>query len=56
MRREWLLAVMVTLGTLAVALYLLRWLAPELIGRPPDLRLVQLSGASPRSTTGFSTR
>lgn len=47
MRREWLLAILVTLGTLATALFLLRWLAPELIGGPADLRLVQLSESKP---------
>ena len=46
-KREWILLSGVTLFTLAIALVLLRWLAPQLIGLPVDLRLVQVSDKLP---------
>jgi lysophospholipase L1-like esterase len=46
-KKEWLLLSGVSLITLALALLLLRWLAPQLIGLPVDLRLVQVSDKLP---------
>ncbi len=46
-KKEWLVFSGVILFTLAMALILLRWLAPQLIGLPVDLRLVQVSDELP---------
>jgi lysophospholipase L1-like esterase len=47
LRKEWLLLSGVLLLTLAVSLIILRWLAPQLIGLPVDLRLVTSSEKLP---------
>jgi len=46
-KKEWLLASASILLTAAAALALLRWLAPQLLGVPADLQLVQASKAIP---------
>lgn len=46
-RKEWLMLSAFLLLTLAAALGILRWLAPQLIGLPVDLRLVQTSEKLP---------
>jgi lysophospholipase L1-like esterase len=46
-KKEWFVLSGVTLVTLAIALLLLRWLAPQLIGLPVDLRLVGVSDKLP---------
>lgn len=43
MKKEWLLASSTVLVTLFVALRLVRWLAPNLLGIPADLQLVRVS-------------
>lgn len=47
MKREWLLMLTSVSVTLVVAIGLLRWLAPSLLGLPSDLQLVQLSDRVP---------
>jgi lysophospholipase L1-like esterase len=47
MKKEWLLMLASTLMTVLVALALIRWLAPELLGMPKDLRLVRVSEEVP---------
>jgi len=47
MRKEWILAAATVLVTMAAALALLRWLAPQLLGVPLDLQLVQASKTVP---------
>lgn len=47
MRKEWLLALASALVTLGLALGLLRWLAPGLLGVPTDLQLVQVGREVP---------
>ena len=47
MRKEWILAAATVLVTMSAALALLRWLAPQLLGMPVDLQLVQASKAVP---------
>ena len=46
-KKEWLLAACAVLITMAAALALLRWLAPQLLGIPVDLQLVQASKTVP---------
>lgn len=46
-KKEWLLLSGVVLVTLAASLGILRWLAPQLIGLPVDLRLVKTSETLP---------
>ncbi|MGE0387075.1 MAG: SGNH/GDSL hydrolase family protein [Gammaproteobacteria bacterium] len=46
-RNDWLLSAISVVVTLGVALGLLRWLAPGLIGLPVDLQLVQISKEVP---------
>ncbi|MBF0340417.1 MAG: SGNH/GDSL hydrolase family protein [Magnetococcales bacterium] len=41
MKKEWLLLAGVTVSTLVLALGMIRWLAPTLLGEPADMRLVQ---------------
>ncbi|MBF0215087.1 MAG: SGNH/GDSL hydrolase family protein [Magnetococcales bacterium] len=41
MKREWLLAIGITLLTLALSLGMIRWMAPTLLGVPMDMQLVQ---------------
>ena len=47
MRKEWILSAVTGLITLATALSLLRWIAPQLLGMPLDLQLVQASQSVP---------
>ena len=47
MRKEWGLAAAVALATLIAALGIVRWLAPQLLGVPADLQLVQVSREVP---------
>lgn len=47
LKKEWLLLSAVALVTLAASLGILRWLAPQLIGLPVDLRLVKTSETVP---------
>lgn len=47
MKREWLLLLVATTGTLLVGLALLRWIAPGLVGAPRDLQLVQVAREVP---------
>jgi len=47
MKKEWLLLAVTVLVTTALFLGLVRWLAPQLIGIPVDLRLVQVSETLP---------
>src|SRR3989344_4263581 len=42
-KKEWWLAAGVTLTTNAAALGLIRWFAPQLLGIPTDLQMVQVS-------------
>jgi lysophospholipase L1-like esterase len=42
MRKEWLLAIGVSIFTLLIALGLIRWFAPQLLGIPLDLQAVQV--------------
>ncbi|HYQ71062.1 MAG TPA: SGNH/GDSL hydrolase family protein, partial [Gammaproteobacteria bacterium] len=46
-KREWLLAAGSVLFTVVAAVSLLRWLAPQLLGIPADLQLVQASETVP---------
>lgn len=46
-KKEWMLAAGSVLLTMAAALVLLRWLAPQLLGVPVDLQLVQASRTVP---------
>lgn len=52
-RREWLTFALVALATLAGTLGLLRWLAPQLLGLPLDLRLVGVSETAPAFYEGM---
>lgn len=54
--KEWLLFSGVLLLTLAGAVGILRWLAPQLIGLPTDLRLVQVSEKLPPFYEGVFRR
>lgn len=47
MKREWILTIGVVAASVAIALGLIRWLAPSLLGIPADLELVQLSKKLP---------
>ncbi len=47
MKKEWLLLSGVIIGTLTIALLVIRWLAPGLLGLPTDLQLVQVSKTLP---------
>jgi len=47
MRKEWLLTLGSVVITLVVALGLIRWLAPQLLGLPADLQLVRTSKEVP---------
>jgi hypothetical protein len=47
MGREWMLLVLSVSGSIVLALALLRWLAPELLGAPPDLRIVRVADEVP---------
>ncbi|MBI5136101.1 MAG: hypothetical protein HZA24_02070 [Nitrospirae bacterium] len=47
MKKEWLLAALMALVTLVLALGVVRWLAPGLLGIPVDLRVVRVSEAVP---------
>lgn len=47
MKREWLLLSGIVIGTLMVSLLVIRWLAPDLLGIPTDLQLVQSSKTLP---------
>jgi len=38
---EWLMAAVVVVGTTALTLLTIRWIAPTLLGIPVDLQLVQ---------------
>jgi lysophospholipase L1-like esterase len=46
-KKEWLLAFAAVVLTTVVSLLLVRWLAPQLLGVPVDLQLVQTSKAVP---------
>jgi len=46
-RKEWIAFAFIALATLAGALGILRWLAPQLLGLPVDLRLVGVSERQP---------
>jgi len=46
-RGQWLLASLIGLGTLFFALSIVRWLAPGLLGIPPDLQIVRLAEEKP---------
>jgi tetratricopeptide (TPR) repeat protein len=47
MRKEWFFAAAVALATLVAALGAVQWLAPQLLGVPADLQLVQVSREVP---------
>lgn len=47
MRKEWLLTITSVTVTLILALLLIRWLAPQLLGIPLDLQLVQVQKEVP---------
>jgi len=47
MKKEWLLLFISIAATVVVALGLIRWLAPDLLGGPTDLQLVQLDEKVP---------
>ncbi|MGI9592655.1 MAG: GDSL-type esterase/lipase family protein [Myxococcota bacterium] len=47
MRGQWLLASLIGLATLFFALSIVRWLAPGLLGIPPDLRIVRVAEEKP---------
>ena len=47
MRGQWLLASLVVLATLFFGLSIVRWLAPGLLGIPPDLQIVRLASEKP---------
>jgi lysophospholipase L1-like esterase len=47
MRKEWLLLFISIAATVVIALGLIRWLAPDLLGGPTDLQLVQLDEKVP---------
>lgn len=47
MRGQWLLASLVVLATLFFGLSIVRWLAPGLLGIPPDLQIVRLATEKP---------
>ena len=47
MKKEWLLAFSTVLVTLLVALGIVRWMAPQLLGIPADLQLVRVSTEVP---------
>ncbi len=47
MKKDWILALGITTTTLVVAVGLIRWLAPGLLGTPTDLQLVQISKEVP---------
>lgn len=47
MKKEWLLTLASAVVTVVIALGLVRWLAPELLGYTPDRRLVQTSEEVP---------
>ncbi|MDH3315999.1 MAG: hypothetical protein OER43_09570 [Gammaproteobacteria bacterium] len=55
-KKEWLLLFVVALITLAASLGILRWLAPQLIGLPVDLRLVKTSETLPPFYEGVFRR
>jgi lysophospholipase L1-like esterase len=46
-RGQWLLASLLVLATLYFGLSILRWLAPGLLGIPPDLQIVRLAEEKP---------
>jgi len=47
MKKEWLLLLVSIAVTVVIALGLIRWLAPDLLGGPTDLQLVQLDEKVP---------
>ncbi|KAA3625987.1 MAG: hypothetical protein DWQ08_08510 [Proteobacteria bacterium] len=47
LRKEWLMMFLVSLLTLLAAVWLVRWLAPGLLGMPVDMRLVSSSDEAP---------
>lgn len=47
MKREWFLLIVATTATVLLAVALLRWIAPELVGAPRDLQLVQVAREVP---------
>jgi len=47
MKKEWLLLSGIVTATLLLALLVIRWLAPGLLGIPTDLQLVQVSKTLP---------
>ena len=47
MKKEWVLLSVTVLVTTAIFLSLVRWLAPQLVGLPIDMRLVQVSKTLP---------
>lgn len=47
MKKEWILLSVTVLVTTGIFLSLIRWLAPQLIGIPVDMRLVQVSKTLP---------
>jgi hypothetical protein len=47
MKQQWILASGTALSTLLLALLLLRWLAPQLLGIPADLQLVRVAREVP---------
>ena len=47
MKREWLLLIFSVFVTIAISLGLLRWFAPQLLGIPIDLQMVQVSKEVP---------
>lgn len=47
MRGQWLLAALTLLGTLFFGLAIVRWMAPGLLGVPPDLQIVRLAEEKP---------
>ena len=49
MVKNWIVVIVATLIALLIALSLLRWLAPGLVGAPVDMRLVRADDAQPAS-------
>jgi hypothetical protein len=50
---EWLMAAAVVVVTTALSLLTLRWIAPQLLGIPVDLQLVQTSKTLPPFFAGI---
>ncbi len=56
MKREWMLLLGMTVVTVWVVIGMVRWLAPELLGGPTDLQIVQLDEKMPPFYEGVFRR